>query len=96
MNKNILIVIVIAIIFFVVLSSMIILQNLFPAPNSNISKNLFFEEEFDPNIKKIFIFGSSQTAVLNSAHIMQKIGESYNDVSVYNLSYDSDNPKKEV
>lgn len=93
-NKNILIVIVIAISFFVVLSSMLILQHLVPVSNSDISKNIFFERKFDPDIKKIFILGSSQTGVLNTAHIMKKTNELYEDISVYNLSYDSDNPKK--
>ena len=84
----------ISIVFLIVLSSMMILQNIVPIPNSNISKNIFFEQGFDSNIKKIFIFGSSQTGVLNNTHIIQKIEQSHNDFTAYNLSYDSDNPKK--
>jgi len=95
-NTNIRIVIVISIAFFVVFSSLFALQDIFPTPNTSIEKNGFFFQEFDPNIKKIFIFGSSQTAALNTTHIIQKVTQVHDDYVVYNLGYDTDSPEKRL
>lgn len=90
------IVVVLAISFFVVFSSIFILADFFPNPNTNIEKNLFFKQKFDPEIKKILIIGSSQTAALNTTHIIEKITEARADYTVYNLGYDTDDPKKRL
>lgn len=95
-NTNIRIVIVISIAFFVVFSSLFVLQDIFPTPNTSIEKNEFFFREFDPDIKKIFIFGSSQTAALNTTHVIQKVTQAHDDYAVYNLGYDTDSPKKRL
>ena len=95
-NKNIQIVFVISTIFFAVFSCLFLLQSVIPVPNANIAESAFFKQNFDDNIKKIFILGSSQTATLNTAHIIQKVVQTHNDYTVYNLSYDNDNPKKRL
>ena len=95
-NKNIEISIVVLIGFCLVFSSLFILQSIIIVPNSDSAQKEFFDKKFDGKIQKVLILGSSQTATLNTKYIIQKISENHDNYTVYNLSYDADNPKKRL
>jgi hypothetical protein len=90
------IVVVLCISFFIVFTSLFLLADIFPTPDANVEKNTFFTQKFDPTVKRIFILGSSQTAVLNTTRVIEGVTKSYPEYMVYNLGYDTDNPKKRL
>lgn len=74
--------------------SLLFVLNNYPSTTfQEIEKNTFFNKDFDVNEKKIFIFGASQTGRINSIHVDDIISKSFENYSVYNLSYDGDLPK---
>lgn len=74
--------------------SLLFVLNNYPSTTfQEIEKNSFFNKDFDINEKKIFIFGASQTGRINSIHVDDIISKSFENYSVYNLSYDGDLPK---
>jgi len=53
----------------------------------------FFKQEFDPKLKKIFVFGSSHVGALNSTLISNNISNNYQNYEFYNLAVNADTPK---
>ncbi|WP_371504427.1 hypothetical protein [Nitrosopumilus adriaticus] len=91
--KKIILAVVIA---FLVTSSMFFLTyKKFPTENIEINDHDFFDQEFNNN-EKIFLLGSSHTGQINSTLIQEKMEEIDPKVSIYNLAYNGDNPKKRM
>lgn len=80
--------------FIIVLSTLFYLHNVYPDPNVISAEHPFFFQEFDPNIKKIFIIGSSHVGQINNTHIIENISKKYNYYSVYNLAIAGDSPNR--
>lgn len=87
---NIRISITLVIVFFVVFSSFFIFHNAF----SDISSEKFYLQKFDPNKKKIFIYGSSHVIQLNNTHINNQISNEYENYIIYNMGENGDTPKR--
>ncbi len=82
--------------FLVTGSALVLLAILYsdlPMVDQNHS---FFKKKFEPDLKKIFMFGSSHAAVLNSTFISNNLSENHPDYDFYNLSYGSDKPKERL
>jgi len=93
-RKNFLILSSLFISSVIVSMSLLLIFNFFPSTTFQETKeNSFFNKEFETNEQKIFIFGASQTARLNSTLIDDIISKNHENYSVYNLSYDGDQPK---
>lgn len=90
MNKKISLIVLV--VFFVVFSSLFVFDNAF----SDISKKRFYEQEFDPDKKKILIYGSSHSVQLNSTHINHKISQEEDNYIVYNMAENADKPKRRI
>jgi len=58
--------------------------------------NSFFFQKFDPEEKKIFLFGASSLVIVNTTHIIELVSEQNDEYIVYNLAYDNDNPQRRV
>ena len=56
----------------------------------------FYLQDFSPDVKKIFILGTSHVMPLNSTFIQEKISSEKNDFLVYNLSIGSSEPKDRI
>ena len=56
----------------------------------------FYQRNFDPDKKKIFLIGSSQVHTLNATFIENHISKSQNDFEVYNIARDIDSPKERI
>ena len=88
MNKRISL--TVGIVFFVVFTSLFIFNEAF----SDISTDRFYEQEFDPIKKKIFIYGSSHALQLNNIHINHQISLEKENYIVYNMAENADTPKR--
>jgi hypothetical protein len=82
--------------FIITGSALILMVNLYPDVSVISPNHPFFEQNFDPDLKKIFIFGSSHVGVLNSTLISNNISENYSDYDFYNLSHSADNPEERL
>ena len=81
--------------FIITLSIFIIIFNQFSTENVNFKDHSFFNQDFDPKNKKIFLLGSSHTGQINSTFVQNNISNIDENVIVYNLAYNGDTPKKE-
>ena len=92
MNSQISISVLIA--FSLTFFSLFVFSNsIFSDPFTISRDNSFFVQTFDPEEKKIFLFGSSHVAIVNTTHIIQLVSNNDNEYTVYNLAYDNDNPQ---
>ena len=82
--------------FIITLSIFIIIFNQFSTENVNFKDHSFFNQEFDPKNKKIFLLGSSHTGQINSTLVQNNISNIDENVIVYNLAYNGDTPKKRI
>ena len=82
--------------FIFTLSIFFIIFNQFSTENINFKDHLFFNQEFDPKNKKIFLLGSSHTGQINSTLVQNNISNIDENVIVYNLAYNGDTPKKRI
>jgi hypothetical protein len=80
--------------FIFTLSIFFIIFNQFSTENINFKDHLFFNQEFDPKNKKIFLLGSSHTGQINSTLVQNNISNIDENLIVYNLAYNGDTPKK--
>lgn len=79
--------------FIITFGSFFVMLSIFDFSTS-IKDHEFFKQEFDPNLNKIFLLGSSHVGSLNSTLIIEKVSNFDNNFVVYNLAYDSDDPEK--
>jgi hypothetical protein len=56
----------------------------------------FYSQHFDPHEKKIFIFGSSFVAALDSIYIDEYLAKNNQSYHTYNLAISNDQPKKRL
>jgi hypothetical protein len=82
--------------FTLVVTFLIIAANIYPDLTVISSNHSFFNNEFDPNFEKIFIFGSSQVGILNSTLISNTILENYPNYDFYNLAHGGDSPEERL
>jgi len=82
--------------FIITLSIFFIIFNQFSTENVNFKDHSFFNQEFDPKNKKIFLLGSSHTGQINSTLVQNNISNIDENVIVYNLAYNGDTPKKRI
>ena len=82
--------------FIITLSIFIIIFNQFSTENVNFKDHSFFNQDFDPKNKKIFLLGSSHTGQINSTLVQNNISNIDENVIVYNLAYNGDTPKKRI
>lgn len=82
--------------FIFTLSIFFIIFNQFPAEDSDLKNHSFFYQKFDPKNKKILLLGSSHTGQINSTLLQDNISKIDENVIIYNLAYNGDNPKKRV
>lgn len=91
MNAKISIAVLVAFSFTFV--SLIIFTNLvFSDPFESNKNNIFFLKEFDPNEKKVFLFGSSHVVFINMTHIIERVSNVNPEYVVYNLAHVNDTP----
>ena len=82
--------------FIFTLSIFFIIFNQFSSEDINFKDHLFFNQEFDPKNKKIFLLGSSHTGQINSTLVQNNISNIDENLIVYNLAYNGDTPKKRI
>ena len=82
--------------FTLVVALLIITANIYPDLTVISPNHSFFNNEFDPNFGKIFIFGSSQVGTLNSTLISNTILYDYPNYNFYNLSHGGDSPEERL
>jgi hypothetical protein len=82
--------------FIITLSIFFIIFNQFSTENVNFKDHSFFNQDFDPKNKKIFLLGSSHTGQINSTLVQNNISNIDENVIVYNLAYNGDTPKKRI
>lgn len=56
--------------------------------------NQFFQQKFDPLEKKVFLFGNSHVAFINTTYIIEEVSQKNPDYVVYNLAYGNDSPTR--
>jgi len=59
-------------------------------------EDLFYSQDFDPSIKKIYLVGSSQVHRLNSTFIEKYISQTESNYEIYNLGMATDKPSKRI
>tara|TARA_B110001454_G_scaffold178357_1_gene171151 strand:- start:1038 stop:1991 length:954 start_codon:yes stop_codon:yes gene_type:complete len=82
--------------FIFTLSIFFVIFNQFPTEDANFKDHSFFNQEFDPENKKILLLGSSHTGQINSTLLQNNISNIDENVIVYNLAYNGDTPKKRL
>jgi len=86
----------VAIAFGITFLSLFLIQNSFPEQSENNTYQQFFSSEFDPNMKKILIFGSSHIGHLNIDYINNIFSKNGKNIVVYNLAQNSDTPERRI
>lgn len=93
MNVKISIAVLIA--FSFTFLSLIVFSNVAFSDSFEASKNnQFFQQKFDPMEKKVFLFGSSHVAFVNTTHIINKVSQENPRYVIYNLAYGNDTPER--
>jgi len=80
----------VGIVFLAVFTLLFIFNDAF----SDISTEQFYDQEFNPIKKKIFIYGSSHAIQLNSSHINHQVSLEKENYIVYNMAENADTPKR--
>ena len=78
-------------IFIITFTSIFVLNFIFPEEYSSLKDHSFFESTLETK-KPIFLLGHSLIAQLNITKINDIVTEEYEDVLVYNLGTNKDNP----
>ena len=82
--------------FIITITLLIILANSLPHTTIENIEHPFFSKSLELNKKQIFIFGSSQIAVINSALISNEISQKLPGYEFYNLAIAGDNPERRM
>jgi len=82
--------------FIVTMIALIFLANSYPYLTAIDPNHVFFKQDFDHELKKILIIGSSQVGVLNSTLISNNISENHSNYDFYNLAHSGDNPEERL
>ena len=81
--------------FIISFSIFLIIQNEYQ-DEINFLQNEFYSKKVDPQIKKIFLIGSSHVGQLNATHIEQKVLEENFEFKIFNLADTADKPKSRI
>jgi len=81
--------------FAITFSLLGIFSYLFPEPVAAQEKK-FYSQTFNPNLKKIFIFGASDVVELNNTFINDYVSKYHNDTIFYNLGEAGDTPERRL
>ena len=82
--------------FTVVGILLIVAANTYPDLTVISPNHPFFDRHFDPNLKRIFIFGSSQVGILNSTLISNTVSQNHKNFDFYNLAHGGDSPEERL
>jgi len=60
------------------------------------SQNLFYSQKFEPELKKIFLIGSSHVYRINATIVDDLISKTLQDYKIYNIGIGEDQPSKRI
>ena len=82
-------------VFVIAFSSLFLVSSIFPVDDAVMDNHPFFDGTLESE-KHIFLFGHSMVAQLNSTKINNIITDEHDNILVYNLAYNGDNPNKRI
>lgn len=91
MNEKIVLSVLIA--FVITFGLLFTINYLRDSPRENLTSDIFYSQQFDPKINKIFLIGSSHIGHLNTTLIIENIKQNHKNFDVYNLAENGDSPK---